>query len=108
VSSHLVYPEARAAAAAGRRGGRIDGLTLRRVVGAIDDLCAELRLIGVDAELARRAGELAEQHELRGYDAVHLATALSLNDLRLVVTTWDSDLASAVVACGRAVAPARR
>ena len=41
-----------------------------------------MRLVGVDHALARAAGTLAEAHALRGYDAVHLATALSIDDLR--------------------------
>jgi predicted nucleic acid-binding protein len=104
-ASQLIYPEARAAVAAASRSGRIGQAALRRATAAIDDLCAELHLIGVDGGLARRAGELAEQHALRGYDAVHLATALSIDDPNLVVATWDRDLAGAALACGCAVAP---
>jgi uncharacterized protein len=106
-SSQLVYPEARAAAAAAWRSGRIDEGALRRGVRAIEDVCAELHLIGVDGGLARTAGMLAEQHALRGYDAVHLATALSVEDELIVVATWDRDLATAALACGRAISPPR-
>jgi predicted nucleic acid-binding protein len=104
-SSQLIYPEARAAAALGHRTGRIDTNTLRSAVRAIDGLYAELRAIGVDDALARSAGELAELHGLRGYDAVHLASALAFGtDTTLV--TWDHDLADAAVACGYTVVPA--
>lgn len=41
---------------------RIDTDTLRSAVRAIDDLYAELRVIGIDGALARSAGELAELH----------------------------------------------
>lgn len=85
--------------------GRIDTATLRRAVRAIDDLYAELRVIGVDGTLAQFAGELAELHGLRGYDAVHLASAISVEDAGLVMVTWDHDLADAAVACGYAVVP---
>jgi uncharacterized protein len=105
-SSQLVYPEARAAAAAAFRTGRIDARTLRSAVRAIDDLHAELRVIGIDGALAQFAGELAELHGLRGYDAVHLASAIAMQDPALVMATWDRDLADATVACGYAVAPA--
>jgi predicted nucleic acid-binding protein len=40
-----------------------------------------------------RAGEHAEDLGLRGYDAVHLATALELGDEEVVLVTWDRDLA---------------
>jgi predicted nucleic acid-binding protein len=86
--------------------GRIDTNTLRTAVRAIDDLYAELRVIGIDGALARSAGDLAELHGLRGYDAVHLASAISVEDAGLVVITWDRDLADAAVACGYAVVPA--
>jgi predicted nucleic acid-binding protein len=86
--------------------GRIDANTLRNAVRAIDDLYAELRVIGIDGALAYFAGELAELHSLRGYDAVHLASAISMEDVELVAVTWDDDLAAAAVACGYAVIPA--
>jgi predicted nucleic acid-binding protein len=105
-SSQLIYPEARAAAAMAHRTRRIDAKTLRNAVRAIDDLYAELDVIGVDGALTHFAGELAELHGLRGYDAVHLASAISVEDAGLVAVTWDSDLAAAAVACGYAVVPA--
>jgi len=86
--------------------GRIQTRTLRRAVRAIDDLYGELRVIGIDGALARSAGELAELHGLRGYDAVHLASVISLEDTGLVTVTWDHDLADAAVACGYMVVPA--
>jgi uncharacterized protein len=86
--------------------GRIDTNTLRSAVRAIDDLYAELRVIGIDGALAQAAGELAELHGLRGYDAVHLASAISVEDTALVAVTWDHDLADAAVASGYAVVPA--
>jgi predicted nucleic acid-binding protein len=62
-----------------------------------------MRLIGLDWELAVMAGDIAERHALRGYDAVHLATALSIHELVLV--TWDRDLARAALGSGRSVVP---
>ena len=44
---------------------------------------------------ARHAGELAQRHELRGYDAVHLAAAVTVRSADLVVVTGDNDLARA-------------
>jgi len=64
-------------------------------------------MIGLDAALARAAGELAERHALRGYDAVHLASAIAIEDSDLVMATWDRDLAAA--AAGHCtVVPAQR
>jgi uncharacterized protein len=60
--------------------------------------------VGVDQELAARAGEYAEDLGLRGYDSVHLATALELGDEEIVMVTWDRDLALATERVGLGVA----
>jgi predicted nucleic acid-binding protein len=62
--------------------------------------------VGVDGGLAREAGRLAEEHSLPGYDAVHLATALSTEDDERLIVTWDRDLAAHASRCGCLVAPA--
>jgi predicted nucleic acid-binding protein len=61
-------------------------------------------LVGIDGPLARHAGELAEELELRGYDAVHLASALALG-ISTTLVTWDEDLKRAAAYIGCAVAP---
>jgi hypothetical protein len=43
----------------------------------------------------------------RGYDAVHLASVLAIDDPALIVATWDRDLGQATLEVGRAVAPHR-
>jgi predicted nucleic acid-binding protein len=105
VANQLVYPEARAALAAANHASRIHGHGLRRAVKDLEAASAAMTLVGVDAALAREAGKLAEQHALRGYDAVHLATALSGSDPDLVLVTWDRDLARAALESGCSVAP---
>lgn len=106
ISSQLVYPEARAALAAAARHGRIDRRGLRRAVSDLEQVITAMRLLGVDHVLARQAGNLAEQHALRGYDAVHLASALLIDDPELLIITWDSELATAARKSGHPVAPA--
>ncbi len=68
-------------------------------------LHASALIVGIDASLSRLAGDLAAEHLLRGYDAVHLASALRLGD-RTTLITWDRRLREAAVAAGLAVAPA--
>ena len=63
----------------------------------LDALDAELVIVGVDEALARRAGELADERALRGYDAVHLASALALGPGDTILVTWDRDLSNAAV-----------
>jgi predicted nucleic acid-binding protein len=109
MASVLAYPEARAALSAAQRAGRIDQRVDQRehrtTVQDLDAACAAMRLVGVDWHLALRAGEIAEQHALRGYDAVHLATALSIQDAEVALVTWDRNLAHASLRAGRPVAP---
>jgi uncharacterized protein len=107
-SSVLAYPEARAALAAARRARRLTARGHARAVGELDALNAELVIVGVDEALAQRAGELADERALRGYDAVHLASALALGAGETVVVTWDRDLNTAAAGAGLAVAPAFR
>lgn len=105
VSSQLVYPEARAALAAAHRRGRVDADTLRMAVDAVDALFTQLSIVGLDPDLAHSAGDLAEMHGLRGYDAVHLATALGVNAESLLVATWDRELARGAIESGCSVSP---
>jgi len=69
-------------------------------LAAFEELQEDLITIGVDPVLAHRAGEYAEDLGLRGYDAVHLATALELGDEEVVLVTWDRDLARATEQVG--------
>lgn len=103
-ASILAYPEGRVALAAARRQGRIDKTEHAQALTAFEELQNELISIGVDPGLARRAGEHAEDLGLRGYDAVHLATALELGDEEIVVVTWDRDLADAAERVGLGLA----
>jgi uncharacterized protein len=103
-SSILAYPEGRAALAAARRLDRLRKDEHREALAAFEELHAELVTVGVDQELAARTGEYAEELELRGYDAVHLATALELGDEEVVLVTWDRDLARAAERVGLGIA----
>jgi predicted nucleic acid-binding protein len=61
-------------------------------VKGFDQTYEELAAIGVDEQLTRMAGELTSEYGLRGYDAVHLATALDLADRDVALVSWDRDL----------------
>ena len=57
--------------------------------------------------LAQRAGEITDERALRGYDAVHLASALALGPGETILVTWHRDLSDAAVGADLAVVPAR-
>jgi uncharacterized protein len=104
VSMRLVYPEARAALAQAERLGRLTAGQLRDAVTEFDALFEQIDLVEVDDVLARRAGELAEVRQLRGYDAVHLAAADRVRDPSVVIIAGDGALLAAAAAEGLAVA----
>jgi predicted nucleic acid-binding protein len=70
----------------------------------LEELYAQLRTVAVDEPLVRHAGDLAAQHALRGYDAVHLACALQLHGEDILLATWDTTLNAAARATGRLLA----
>ena len=94
---------------------RIAEVELRRAVARQDEidagdrvssLIATVELLELDAEVARRAGELTPA-TLRTLDAIHLASALAIAPELDAVVAYDTRLAAAARAAGLAVvAPA--
>jgi predicted nucleic acid-binding protein len=104
VTSRLTVVEAPAALTRALRAKRITTRGLAAAKVAVENLLANVDLVEIEPALAQHAGELAEQHALHAYDAVHLASALVLGDPEVVVATWDADLRSATTAEGLAIA----
>lgn len=80
-TSRVAYPEARAALARRQREGVITRVALNRAVSALDRDFARLVVVEVSTKLAKRAGDLADRRALRGFDALHLASALEIEEL---------------------------
>lgn len=100
VSSLLLYPEARSALGRAIRSRRLVGGRERRARRLLERLWADVGRVGVSASLAVRAGELAEEHRLRAYDAVHLASLEAVGDAETVLVSADLDLVRAAGALG--------
>lgn len=107
-SVRLVYAEARAALAQAERLGRLTSRQLQRLVYQLEDLYAQLDRVEVDDALVRQAGRLAQDHALRGYDAVHLAALHRIADDQTVLVSGDHDLCAAAAALGVATANTAR
>ena len=101
VSSRLLYPEARAALARAGRAGRIH---LRSSRDLLEELWRDVDCVEVTPEVAERAGELAEALDLRGYDAVHLASVVEVADAETMLVAADSELTRAAHELGLSVA----
>ena len=92
LSSRIAYPEGRAALASAHRARRLTARALTRARGAFDSVFRQLAVVELDRSVAETAGEVAERFALRAYDAVHLASALTVSEDGLVLVTWDEQL----------------
>lgn len=99
----IAYAEARAALARAVRMGRLAATDLPDAVDEFELIYDQLGRIDIQEPLVRRAGQLAQDHALRGYDAVHLAAAESINGDQTVLIAGDADLLGAAQAIGVAV-----
>jgi uncharacterized protein len=105
VSSRLSYPEVRAALAAALRNHDLDRNGHALAEESWEGFWAATRPVELTPAVGRHAGQLAEDHALRGADAVHLASALAMSDRSLIVAAWDRRLHAGAVAAGLGVAP---
>ena len=107
LASRVANAEVRAAMAAAHRAAR---LTTEQHEGARHlwaRLWAALRVVEVSRDVDQHAGDLAEEHALSGFDAIHLASALLVDAGELLVATWDVRLAAATLAMGLPTLPDR-
>lgn len=107
VSSRVAHPEVRAALAAAHRDGRLGAATHRQAKTDWDTFHQAVRKVELTPELEAEAADLAEHHALSGFDAVHLASALTLSELPVIVATWDGRLLRAAQASGLETLPAQ-
>lgn len=94
-SSHLAVAEGAAALAAARRAGRIDRNEHGDATARLNDIWSELLVVAVDQSLLNHAAALCNTHPLRGYDAVHCASAIAVQDVDLVAAAGDRRLLDA-------------
>lgn len=95
VATVALIAEGRAALASALRGGRIDERGHAEALQTFGHLWTETDGLDVTEAMALRAGELAEQCALRGYDAIHLASAEAILDEGDVMVVSDTRLAEA-------------
>ncbi len=107
LSSRLAYPEVCAALAAAHRNRDLNDDGFRLATQAWEEFWAATRPVELTHAVALQAGELAGRHALRGADAVHLASALIIEDPDLVMAVWDRRLHAGARANGLGIAPAK-
>ncbi len=106
LSSRLAYPEVRAALAAAHRNHTLEANGLETALQIWEEFWSATRPVELRPDVERHAGELAQLHSLRGADAVHLASALTVPKMELIVAVWDKRLHAGAHAEGLATAPA--
>lgn len=101
-TSRLLYVETAAALAQARRQNRLNDVQHQRSLRLLEGLWSQVDVVEVDEVVARRAGVLAHELALRGYDAVHCASAEQLDDVTLVAASGDRRLLRAWSSLGLA------
>ena len=105
-TSRVAYAEVAAAVARRCREGELGEADRDRILAALALDFEALLVVDVTAELVRQIPRLVVDHPLRGFDAVHLASALLLADGDASSVTFasaDSTLNIAAGACGFSV-----
>jgi uncharacterized protein len=101
VCSQVGYAESRAALAAMRRSNRLSVSQFRDAKQSFEDVWEQMSTVPVSLAVIEDAGDLAEKHGLRGYDAVHLGAARAVGVA--VFASADIRLLEAASRCGFAV-----
>lgn len=101
-SSAIGYVETRSALARRLREGWLDEVGHARAVAELDINWVGVRRRNVTDSLAMQAGAIAQAYGLRGYDAVHLASALDFQRRNGEITFlgFDDRLNDAAVQAG--------
>lgn len=77
-TSKVAYAEARAAFARALRQGVMEDKDYREIVAALQNDWPTYLAMEVSDAVILLAGDLSEKHGLRGFDSIHLASAVTL------------------------------
>ncbi|HKN99319.1 MAG TPA: type II toxin-antitoxin system VapC family toxin [Pseudonocardiaceae bacterium] len=102
MSTRLLYVATAAALAQARRMRRLTESQHATALRAFDQVWDAIDVIEVDDRIVRLAADMSFRFGLRGYDAVHCASAATVSDDELVVATGDRTLLDACPAAGLA------
>jgi hypothetical protein len=91
-----------------RKGNRLSPAKLRATLDELDAIWPTLDVHEVTDRLIQAAADVARDHALRAYDAVHLAAALAFAEGEEVAfACWDKELSEAADKHGFALIPER-
>ncbi|MFC1580387.1 type II toxin-antitoxin system VapC family toxin [Thermodesulfobacteriota bacterium] len=87
-TSIIAYTEARAAFARRFTEKAFTEKAYKRLISFFNKDWKNYLALRITQELVQRAGDLAEKHALRGFDAIHLASAIILQEELSVPVTF--------------------
>jgi predicted nucleic acid-binding protein len=97
-TSLVAYAEARAAFARRFREKAFTPVEHGRIKAFFDKDWSSYLILSVTGDMIRLAGDLAEKHALKGFDSIHLASALTLRQelsTSIVFSCFDDNLQKA-------------
>lgn len=97
-TSIVAYAEARAAFARRFREKAFTSVEHDRIKAFFDKDWSSYLILSITGDMIRLAGDLAEKHALRGFDSIHLASALTLRQelsTTIVFSCFDDNLQKA-------------
>jgi len=97
-TSIVAYAEARAAFARRFREKAFTPVEHDRIKAFFDKDWSSYLILSITGDMIRVAGDLAEKHALRGFDSIHLASALTLRrelSTTIVFSCFDDNLQKA-------------
>lgn len=97
--------ETHAAVSSAQRSGRLSRRDAGKALTRFAEHWGELAIVDAGKEIVAHAAHLAARRGLRGYDAVHLASALAVSEdgRDALMITWDDRLGEASYAEGISV-----
>jgi predicted nucleic acid-binding protein len=97
-TSIVAYAEARAAFARRFREKAFTPVEHDRIKTFFDKDWSSYLILSITGDMIRLAGDLAEKHALRGFDSIHLASALALHrelSTSIIFSCFDDNLQKA-------------
>jgi len=97
-TSKIAYVEVHATLMRARRAGRLTGNQYTLVIGQFEREWPAYTRVDLHDDVLRLGREMVRRHPLRGYDAVHLASAVALRrglDEEIVFAAADAKLLAA-------------
>lgn len=104
VTSRITYVEAQAAVAAAERADRIDSAQSKFARMRLDEMWRDAFVVEIDVDLMYAAAACARAYGLRGFEAIHCASAMTAGGIDALAVSGDRRLLDAWLRGGLAVA----